>query len=69
MMNPYGERVCSCKIGYAGPTCLLATDKCDNLNSCLNDGICLLSSSDPKGFVCLCPLDFYGDYCESNFLK
>jgi len=59
--------LCICPLHRFGPRCNLRHEECDS-RSCLNNGTCRLRN-DPSGqrpFICICPKNYHGDYCEKN---
>uniref|UniRef100_A0A0V0J906 Delta-like protein n=4 Tax=Schistocephalus solidus TaxID=70667 RepID=A0A0V0J906_SCHSO len=61
--NLYGRR-CICN-GGDYPECYPSDDPCSEL-PCKNSGICVKSEGTTRGFVCQCPLFWWGDFCEKH---
>lgn len=59
--NPF----CLCPRNRFGPRCHLRHDECST-SSCQNNGTCHLTydKSGQNPFVCICPKEFSGDYCQ-----
>ncbi|VDL81424.1 unnamed protein product [Schistocephalus solidus] len=55
-----GERIC-----MQDPECYPSDDPCSEL-PCKNSGICVKSEGTTRGFVCQCPLFWWGDFCEKH---
>ncbi|KAB0393125.1 hypothetical protein E2I00_010871, partial [Balaenoptera physalus] len=53
---------CSCDPGYYGDNC---TNVCD-LNPCEHQSVCTRKPSDPHGYICECPQNYLGPYCETR---
>ncbi|KAI7790755.1 cadherin EGF LAG seven-pass G-type receptor 2 precursor [Triplophysa rosa] len=53
---------CTCHIGYYGNNC---TDVCA-LNPCEHQSACSRKSSSARGYVCNCPSNYFGQYCEKK---
>ena len=55
--------VCECQHGYLGIDCnhtnLFLFD-----NPCLNNSTCHIQSNDNNLLECLCPINYFGIYCE-----
>jgi hypothetical protein len=63
LINGDQRPACLCPHGWFGPTCHLSYPKC---TKCQNGGSCYLTydRSHTQPFQCICPKNFYGDYCQ-----
>lgn len=53
---------CTCEDGYTGVNCTQRIDPCSK-NKCKNNAKCKTSE---KSYICECPPNFYGKFCESK---
>ncbi|XP_070182968.1 adhesive plaque matrix protein 2-like, partial [Littorina saxatilis] len=53
---------CPCSDGYTGSDC--SDSPCKNVTDCMNDGKCVVDTTEPRGYRCYCPLGISGSYCE-----
>ena len=55
---------CLCNRFFSGQFCELAANPCQSF-PCLNNGICV-ESPILEGFVCQCPKNYKGVFCEKS---
>jgi hypothetical protein len=60
--KPFQEAQCRCAEGFTGVSCEKEVLKC-KYNPCFNGGRCVGQISDVE-FVCECPLEYKGSFCE-----
>ncbi|XP_069062320.1 cadherin EGF LAG seven-pass G-type receptor 3 [Pleurodeles waltl] len=58
--DEWGAFTCVCEPGFYGETCV---DICQ-LNPCENKALCRRKPGSPKGYVCECGGNHFGQYCE-----
>nr|XP_055073359.1 cadherin EGF LAG seven-pass G-type receptor 2 [Misgurnus anguillicaudatus] len=61
-MKEWDSYSCTCHTGYYGNNC---TDVCA-LNPCEHQSACSRKPSSAHGYVCNCPSNYFGQYCEKK---
>jgi len=65
--KPFQEPKCRCAEGFTGSMCEKEVFKC-KYNPCFNGGRCVGQITDTE-FVCECPLEYKGNFCEVPALE
>ncbi|CAF3913981.1 unnamed protein product, partial [Rotaria sp. Silwood1] len=71
-IRSFPSSICVCPLGRIGPRCYINFDPCQGSGPCLNGGRCIPNDERKHSSFaakCLCPKDFWGEYCQYPLTK